>query len=70
MGPGVWQEHTMQKCASIEKHSVDRYLMIWKILFSKLLGEKFTCLHNNKDFSLGGKIAVISPLFFILSYTL
>lgn len=52
MGPGVWHKHTMKNYAFTEKHSIEVYLMIWKILFSKLLGKKFTCLHNNNDFPL------------------
>lgn len=42
----------MENYATIEKHSVEVHLMIWKILFSKLLGKKFTHLPDYNDFLL------------------
>lgn len=42
----------MENYATIEKHSVEVHLMIWKILFSKLLGKKFTQLPDYNDFLL------------------
>ena len=42
----------MENYATIEKHRVEVHLMTWKILFSKLLGIKFTHLHDYNDFLL------------------
>ena len=45
-------KHTVENYATIEKLGVEVHLMIWKIFFSKLLGKKFTHLHDYNDFLL------------------
>lgn len=52
----------------LEKHSVEVHLMIWKILFSKLLGKKFTHLHDYNDFLLVVRLLWFFS-FYMLSHT-
>lgn len=59
----------MENYATIEKHSVEVQLMIWKILFSKLLGKKFTHPPDYNDFLLVVRLLWFFSPYFMLSCT-
>lgn len=59
----------MENHATIEKYSVEVHLMIWKILFSKLLGKKSTHLADYDNFLLVvGLLSLFSPFYAFLHF--